>query len=195
MSSFFLKSFVVFKAFSSHKEVVMRKSFKSIVMMSAVSCLALGFLATPAMSSGPSPAEGYELHVQAPHLMEDGTTGGPFHHYCKEIPKKKLFQCLLFESTDANATLVAVEYFVAKEVARTLPLIQWHRFFHDHQQEIDTGRLYILDVEDKDKIKAIAEAAGKTDGVIYHLWQKGKAFPDGTVTFPQSIGHIFNQPN
>jgi hypothetical protein len=50
-------------------------------------------------------------------------------------------------------------------------------------------------VEDKDKIKAIADAAGKTDGVIYHLWQKGKVFPDGTVTFPQSIGHIFDQPN
>jgi hypothetical protein len=50
-------------------------------------------------------------------------------------------------------------------------------------------------VEDENKIKAIAEAAGKTDGVIYHLWQKGQEFPDGTVTFPQSIGVQFPQPN
>ena len=171
----------------------MKRSFKSILMIGIGCFLITACQTTPAISGGP--AEGYDLHVQAPHLMADGTTGGPFHHYCKEIPAKKLFQCLLFESTDANAPLVAIEYFVAKDVARTLPLIQWHRFFHDHQQEIDTGRLYILDVDDKDKIKAIAEAAGKTDGVIYHLWQKGKVFPDGTVTFPQSIGHIFDQPN
>lgn len=144
---------------------------------------------------GGGPADGYDLHVQAPHLMADGTIGGPFHHYCKAIPDKKIFQCLLFETTAPNAPLVAVEYFVAKEVARTLPIIQWHRHFHDHQEEIDTGRLYILDVEDENKIKAIAEAAGKTDGVIYHLWHKDQAFPDGTVTFPQSIGVQFPQPN
>jgi hypothetical protein len=103
-------------------------------------------------------------------------------------------QCLLFETTDANAPLVAIEYFVAKDLARKLPLIQWHRFFHDHKVEIATGRVQILDIDDPEKVKAIAEAAGKTDGVIYHLWQKGKEFPDGTVTFPQSLGHSFPQP-
>lgn len=101
----------------------------------------------------------------------------------------------MFETTDANAPLLAIEYFVSKDISRKLPLIQWHRFFHDHQEEIDTERLFILDVEDKNKIKAIAAAAGKTDGVIYHLWQKGQEFPDGTVTFPQSIGVQFPQPN
>lgn len=145
--------------------------------------------------SGGGPADGYDLHVQAPHLMADGTIGGPFHHYCKAIPDKKIFQCLLFETTGANAPLVAVEYFVAKDLSRTLPIIQWHRYFHDHQEEIETGRLFILDVTDENKIKAIAEAAGKTDGVIYHLWHKDQAFPDGTVTFPQSIGVQFPQPN
>ncbi len=32
------------------------------------------------------------------------------------------------------------------------------------------------------------------DAVILYLWQRGNDFPDGTVTFPQSLGHIFNQP-
>jgi hypothetical protein len=27
--------------------------------------------------------------------------------------------------------------------------------------------------------------------VIYHLWQHGQEFPDGTVSFPQSLGHKF----
>lgn len=139
-----------------------------------------------------SPAQGYDIHVQAPHLMEDGTPGGPFHHYCKGI-SDKILQCLLFETTAPNAPLVAIEYFVAKDLSRKLPLIHWHRFFHDHKVEIATGRVLVL--EPADKAKEIAEAAAKTDGVIYHLWQKGQEFPDGTVTYPQSLGHIFTQPN
>ncbi len=141
---------------------------------------------------GGSPAVGYDIHVQAPHMMHDGTVGGPFHHYCKGI-SPQILQCLLFESTAANAPLVAVEYFVAKDLARTLPIIQWHRYFHDHKVEIATGRVKILDIDDPAKVQALAEAASKTDGVIYHLWQKGLAFPDGSVTFPQSLGHKFPQ--
>lgn len=168
--------------------------FRSLLPVSVFCLFIVGFMTTPATSGTPGPAQGYDLHVQAPHLMQDGTPGGPFHHYCKGI-SDKIFQCLLFESTDPNAPLVGIEYFVAKDLARTLPLIQWHRYFHDHKQEIATGRLFILDVEDEKKKKEIAEAASKTDGVIYHLWQKGQEFPDGTVTFPQSVGHIFDQPN
>ncbi|NKB80448.1 MAG: DUF1264 domain-containing protein [Nitrospirales bacterium] len=201
----------------------MHRSTQSIIMVIAMSFLAGAFLTTQAfgveyfgsdgkshhssMKSAPSttsskknanvgsgsPAEGYTIHIQAPHLMPDGTPGGPYHHYCKGI-SDKILQCLLFETTAPNAPLVAIEYFVAKELSRTLPLIQWHRYFHDHKQEIATGRVKILDIDDPTKIKALAEAASKTDGVIYHLWQKGKEFPDGTVTFPQSLGHIFNQP-
>jgi hypothetical protein len=173
----------------------MKRSMRVLMGMGICGVLVMGYMTSPAMSEEKGPADGYTLHVQAPHLMADGEVGGPFHHYCKELPEKKMFQCLLFETTDANAPLVAIEYFVAKEISRTLPLIQWHRHFHDHQEEIETGRLFILDVEDEEKIKAIAEAAGKTDGVIYQLWQKGQKFPDGTVTFPQSIGVQFPQPN
>jgi hypothetical protein len=112
-----------------------------------------------------SPADGYDIHVQAPHMMHDGTVGGPFHHYCKGI-SDHILQCLLFESPAPNARLVAVEYFVAKELSRKLPLIQWHRYFHDHKVESATGRVQVL--EPADKAKEIADAASKTDGVIYH---------------------------
>lgn len=169
----------------------MRRSIRLLIVMGGLSFLAMGCMTTPAMSEGMSPAHGY-VHVQAPHLMEDGTVGGPFHHYCKGITDK-ILQCLLFESTDHSAPLVAIEYFVAKDLSRKLPLMQWHRFFHDHKVEIATGRVQVL--EPADKAQEIAEAASKTDGVIYHLWQKGQEFPDGTVTYPQSLGHIFTQPN
>jgi hypothetical protein len=150
----------------------MQHSIRSVIFVGALSLLTMGAMPTTAMSEG-GPAQGYDIHVQAPHMMPDGTPGGPFHHYCKGI-NDKILQCLLFETTEANAPLVAIEYFVAKDLSRKLPLIQWHRFFHDHKVEIATGRVQILDIDDPEKVKAIAEAAGKTDGVIYHLWQKGK---------------------
>ena len=163
-------------------------AFISGVMLSGASLL--GGMPGMAVSAEPSsPATGYDIHVQAPHMMPDGTPGGPYHHYCKGI-SDKILQCLLFESTDPKAALVGIEYFVAKDLSRKLSPIQWHRYFQDHKVEIETGRVQVLDMPE-DKAKAVAEAASKTDGVIYHLWQKGLEFPDGSVSFPQSLGHKF----
>ncbi len=162
----------------------------------AVSVLALvvfGLTAGGPQSAGSaepkSPVDGYDIHVQAPHMMEDGTPGGPFHHYCKGV-SDKILQCLLFESTDPKAKLIGIEYFVAKDLTRKLPAIHWHRYFHDHKVEIATGRVQVLDMP-PDQAAKVAEAASGTDGVIYHLWQHGQEFPDGTVTYPQSLGHKF----
>jgi hypothetical protein len=159
-----------------------------VAAIAAIGCS--GIAPQKAISGEPkSPVEGFDIHVQAPHMMADGTPGGPFHHYCKGI-SDKILQCLLFDSTDPKAKLVAIEYFVAKDLTRKLPAIQWHRHFHDHKVEIETGRVQILDMPD-DQAAKVAEVAAGTDGVIYHLWQHGQEFPDGTVTFPQSLGHKF----
>jgi Protein of unknown function (DUF1264) len=135
-----------------------------------------------------TPADGYTIHVIAPHKMEDGTVAGPFHHYCKGI-SAEILQCLLFESTDPNAVLVEIEYFVAKPVARAaVPLKTWNKYYHDHEVEIATGRVQILDMPE-DKAKEVAAAAAKTDGIIFHLWPKGATAPTGQVGHPQSVGH------
>ncbi len=166
----------------------MFRNIRSLTLLCAVSVIAMGGMSTPALSGG-GPADGYDIHVQAPHMMADGQLGGPFHHYCKGISDEVL-QCLLFESTDPKSKLVAIEYFIAKQLARKeVPLIKWNRNFHDHQVEIDTGRVVVLD-QPADKAKAIAEAAAKTDGVIFHLWHKDQAVPDGKVTIPTSVGHV-----
>jgi hypothetical protein len=139
----------------------------------------------------PGPADGYGIHVLAPHQMEDGTVGGPFHHYCKPIQGGLVLQCLLFTSTAPDAALVGVEYFVDKALARTnVPLIQWNRHFHDHEIEIATGRVQVLDLS-AEEAKAIARKAAGTDGIIFELWQEGAPVPDGRVTFPTSVGHVF----
>jgi hypothetical protein len=164
-----------------------------LVLVSSIFLSMAGLLA-PAFGDGlKSPAEGYSIHVQAPHLMDDGTVGGPFHHYCKPI-SAEILQCLLFKSTDPKAQLVGIEYFIAKELSRKeVPLIKWHRHFHDHKIEIATGRVKVLDLPEEEA-KQVAEAAAKTDGIIFHLWHDDQTIPDGRVTFPQSLGHQFPQP-
>lgn len=171
----------------------MNRFLQTIGLVSAL--YAIGMMSVPLSASHaePStPAEGYDIHVQAPHLMANGEVAGPFHHYCKGI-SEQILQCLLFESTDPKARLVAIEYFIDKNLARKeVPLIQWHRNFHDHKVEIATGRVQVLD-QPEEKAKAIANAAAKTDGVIFHLWHKDQVIPDGRVTIPQSLGHIFTR--
>ena len=156
--------------------------------------VAISMLASWAVAAGTDkvgPAEGYTIHVLAPHQMEDGTVGGPFHHYCKPVQKGMIFQCLLFKSTNPDAELVGIEYFVDKQLARrNVPLIQWNRHFHDHEIEIASGRVQVLDVS-PEEAKAIAGKAVGTDGIIFELWQEGATIPDGKVTFPTSVGHVF----
>jgi hypothetical protein len=72
-----------------------------------------------------------------------------------------------------------------------VPLIQWDTNFHDHQVEIDTGRVAILDIDDPNKVQALAEAAGKTNEVIFHLLGKDQIVPDRTITIPNSLGHVY----
>jgi hypothetical protein len=142
----------------------------------------------PAAEKKPSPADGFTLHVTAPHKFEDGTVHGPYHHYCKGISPEVL-QCLLFESTDPNARLTDVEYFVSKNVSRAhVPLKAWNKYYHDHEVEIATGRVQVLDMPEA-QAKEVAAAAAQTDGIIFHLWPDGAKAPTGVVGHPQSVGH------
>jgi len=135
-----------------------------------------------------SPAEGYNIHITAPHRHEDGTVHGPYHHYCKPI-KPEILQCMIFNSTDPNAELVEIEYFIDKKLARSnVTLEQWNKHFHDHKEEIASGRVQILDVSPKEA-KKLADAAAKTDGIIFHLWPLDAKIPNGQVMFPTAVSH------
>ena len=135
-----------------------------------------------------SPADGYKIHVLVPHRHEDGTVHGPYHHYCKPI-NPAIMQCMIFLSTDPNAELVEVEYFIDKKLARAnVTLEQWNKHYHDHTEEIATGRVQVLDVSPQ-RAKEISAAASKTDGIIFHLWPMGAKVPNGDVGFPTAVSH------
>lgn len=137
-----------------------------------------------------TPADGHTIHVLAPHVI-DGKVMGPFHHYCKITSPEPIIECLIYLSTDSMASLVEVEYIVAKTVTRTnlISLKDWNLNWHDHTQEIATGRVQVLDVAE-DQAKAIADVVSKTDGIIFHLWPEGARVPTGKVVIGQSVGHV-----
>lgn len=136
----------------------------------------------------PNPLAGYTIHVSAPHIM-NGEVVGPFHHYCKPI-NKDIIQCILFESTDANARMTEIEYMVSKDLARkVIPKHSHKQNWHDHEEEIATGRVAIHNPTDPAEQKKLADYVAKTDGIIFHLWPDGAPIPDGSVMIPQSIGH------
>jgi hypothetical protein len=136
----------------------------------------------------PSPAEGYNIHVLAPHLV-DGKVSGPYHHYCKVVAPDPQIVCLIFESTEPNAVLMQVEYIWAKSLTRpNVPLKTWNKYWHDHAVEIAGGRVKVLDMPD-DKAKEVADLVSKTDGYIIHIPFNGKLPEAGKVSFAQAVGH------
>ncbi|HEV8524522.1 MAG TPA: DUF1264 domain-containing protein [Terriglobales bacterium] len=139
---------------------------------------------TPA---GASPAEGYNVHVLAPHLV-DGKEMGPYHHYCKVYAPDPQIVCLIYESTDPNAMLAQIEWIYAKKLTRKqVPLKTWNKNWHDHAVEIAGGRVKVLDLPD-DKAKEVADLVATTDGMIYHFYFNS-ALPNGKMSIAQAVGH------
>lgn len=136
-----------------------------------------------------SPADGFAIHVVAPHVV-DGVERGPFHHYCKPISPEPVIQCLIFETTEPGAPMTQVEYMVAKSLTRaTITLENWNANWHDHQVEIASGRVQVLDMPAEDAGK-VAALAATTDGVIFHLWPHGSPIPTGAVSIAQAVSHV-----
>jgi uncharacterized protein DUF1264 len=134
-----------------------------------------------------SPAEGYNIHVLAPHLV-DGKQMGPYHHYCKVMAPDPQIVCLIYESTEPNAVLSQVEWIYAKKMTRAaVPLKQWNKNWHDHAVEIAGGRVQVLDLP-PDKAKEVADTVATTDGMIYHFYFDGK-LPNGKTSIAQAVGH------
>ena len=137
-----------------------------------------------------TPADGHTIHVVALHVVS-GKVMGPFHHYCKVLSPEPVIEYLIYESTDPGARLEQVEYIIAKSITRngSLTLADWNKNWHDHKQEISTGRLQVLDVSPEDA-KKVAELISTTDGIIFHMWSDDEKVPSGRVVIPQSVGHV-----
>ena len=157
--------------------------------------LALAFVSIAAVQQGApppptSPANGYDVHVTAPHVV-DGVPMGPYHHYCKVLNADPVIQCLVFASTAPDARLEQIEYVIAKSITRTgaVSLKDWNRNWHDHRQEISTGRAQVHGLP-PEQAKQVADLMATTDGIIFHLWSHDEKVPGGKVSIAQSVGHL-----
>lgn len=155
------------------------------------SCAVLALMvaaSTAASQTAPaSPAEGYNVHVLAPHLV-DGKTMGPYHHYCKVLANDPQIVCLIYTSTEPNAMLEQVEFIMAKKLTRpNVSRESWNKNWHDHTVEIASGRVQVLDLP-PDKAKEVADLVSTTDGLIYHFYFKN-GLPTGRSSVAQAVGH------
>lgn len=155
----------------------------SVAALVAITATAAHAQAAP----GTSPADGYNVHVLAPHLV-DGHSMGPYHHYCKVLAGDPRIVCLIYESTDPNAMLVQIEYIMAKKLVRpAVSRSNWNKNWHDHTVEIAGGRVQVLDLP-PDKAAEVANLVSTTDGLIYHMYMK-KGLPTGRSSVAQAVGH------
>lgn len=124
-------------------------------------------------------------------VLVAGTVMGPYHHYCKVLSPQPVIECLIYSSTDSTARMEQVEYIIAKSITRTgaVSLKDWNKNWHDHAQEIATGRVQVLDLP-PDQAKAVAQLVATTDGIIFDLWAPGDRVPSGKVIIAQSVGHV-----
>lgn len=84
-------------------------------------------------------------------------------------------QCLLYDSDDAKARLIGIEYMVMPRVYESLPPEE-RRLWHSHVYEVKSGMLVM---PNRHVPGAVWEAAEKREmehvirlyGKVYHLWQ------------------------
>jgi len=140
-----------------------------------------------ASSQSPTPADGYTVHVTAPHWV-NGHEMGPFHHYCKVLAPDPQIVCQIYDNTDPNAPLTQIEFIMAKKLTRSsVKREDWNRLWHDHAVEIAGGRVQVLDLP-PNKAKEVADLVAATDGIIYSFQFDGK-LPNGKITLAQAVGH------
>jgi Protein of unknown function (DUF1264) len=177
-------------------EIVKVRNAISLVILAASLMATSVSLMPGSKAKGPNPSEsatpaaGYNIHVTAPHVV-GGKVMGPFHHYCRVLSPDPIIECLCYRSSDPGARLEQVEYIISKSITRTgaVALTDWNKNWHDHKQEIATGRVQVLDLP-ADKAKEVADLVSTTDGIIFHLWSDGDKVPNGRVMVAQSVGHV-----
>jgi hypothetical protein len=72
------------------------------------------------------------------------------------------------DSLAPGARLEQIEYIIAKSITRngSITLANWNKYWHDHKQEIATGRLKVPDVSPEEAQK-VTELISTTDGIIF----------------------------
>ena len=88
-------------------------------------------------------------------------------HYCSPL-KSGMFQCVLFDSTGAEAKLIGIEYLISDDVYKTFPKGE-KKFWHPHPFEVLGGGLIAPGMSAAKEQKFMGTIMN-TWGKTFHTW-------------------------
>ncbi|MDN3512795.1 MAG: OBAP family protein [Candidatus Brocadia sp.] len=101
------------------------------------------------------------------------------HHYCSmrslNIKGSDIHQCVIYDSKEAPAKLLGIEYIISNDTYQKLPAGE-KKYWHPHAYEIVSGQLIVPDLADMgdNALEGFLTSWGKT----FHTW------PDPTTEIP-----------
>ncbi|TVM04123.1 MAG: DUF1264 domain-containing protein [Candidatus Brocadia sp. WS118] len=127
-----------------------------------------------------NPVKDIHLYLCAFHIAKNNPKFEiEAHHYCSmrnlNIKGRDIHQCVIYDSKEAPARLLGIEYIISNETYQTLPSGE-KKYWHPHAYEIISGQLVVPDLADMgDKaLEGFLTSWGKT----FHTW------PDPTTEIP-----------
>jgi hypothetical protein len=113
------------------------------------------------------------------------------HHYCAHL-NEDLRQCLIYDSSDANARLIGVEYVVSEKLFKTFPNEE-KMLWHSHVHEVKSGLLVAPGLPDMAEKKLMQELAN-TYGKTFHFWHTDRdSLPFGIPQLMMSFTSEFDK--
>ncbi|KAG2721003.1 hypothetical protein I3843_02G048900 [Carya illinoinensis] len=116
-----------------------------------------------------APINQIHQHLCAFHFYSyDMTRQVEAHHYCAH-QNEEMRQCLIYDSPDADARLIGLEYVISEPLFLTLPDDE-KRLWHSHEYEVKSGLLFMPGVPGSIERQDMEKLA-KTYGKVFHFWQ------------------------
>ncbi len=126
------------------------------------------------------PVKDIHLYLCAFHIAKNNPNFEiEAHHYCSmralDIRGGELHQCVIYDSKEAPAKLLGIEYIISDETYQKLPAEE-KKYWHPHAYEVIAGQLIVPDLPDMgDKaLEGFIMSWGKT----FHTW------PDPNTEIP-----------
>jgi hypothetical protein len=98
------------------------------------------------------------------------------HHYCHRL-SSDVWQCVMYDRSDATSRLIGVEYVIGEDTFRTLPDDE-KRMWHSHHQEIRGGNTIAPGLPEAAE-KAVMQELANTYGKAIHVWAAQDPLPYG----------------
>lgn len=103
-------------------------------------------------------------HVCGLHYY-DGDTNRQLiaHHYCSHL-NEDVRQCVIYDSPDANARLIGIEYIISAKLFEQLPPEE-KQYWHSHVYEVKSGMLVapsVPEIAEHMEMEKLINTYGKT---------------------------------